>query len=147
MTLDRCSGCHGLWFDLEEIKEYLRAHPSVPDEAVPAEGVIPRCTKGIADECPACQQKNLEFANFRGIGYRRCTWCGGAFLGAEQVKQIVQSRPGQVTVWGIDPPPTVAGVVNSAGRNGVAVVAEGTLDGILGAALEFVAEALLGAIF
>ena len=100
VTLDRCISCGGLWFDVDEIYDYLRAHPALATGYEPTETDFKRCTKGVGAGCNCCGQNALEFGDFRGITYQRCTWCGGLFIGRQQIREIVASRPGQVTAWG-----------------------------------------------
>ncbi len=100
VTLDRCTSCGGLWFDVDEIYAYLSSHPSLPAVHEPSEADFKRCTKGLGVRCTCCDQESVELGDFRGISYQRCTWCGGVFIGRRQIEEIVASRAGQVTRWG-----------------------------------------------
>ncbi len=173
VTLDRCRACGGLWFDVDEIYAYLRAHPALVSDHEPTEVDFKRCTNGVGAKCSCCGHDAVEFGDFRGISYQRCTWCGGLFIGRRQVREIVASQAGQVTTWGPEGAFNTASAMaggatvavvsgteqdRSAGErlvDGLAHVAEGgfevgahaVLEGggeIAGAALELVLEIVLG---
>jgi Zn-finger nucleic acid-binding protein len=162
VTLDRCFGCDGLWFDIDEIYAYLRAHPGLAAADEPSETDFRRCTKGVGETCTCCGQAAVELGDFRGIAYQRCTWCGGLFIGWDQIEQIIASRAGQVTDW--DPErrpslamPATAAVVSAAANQpdrstgdriveGIANVADGGLEIVAEGALEVGGE-LAGVVF
>lgn len=98
VTIDRCLGCSGLWFDVDEIYAFLNAHPELAVADEPIDHDFKRCTSGIGATCGCCGQQAVEIGDFRGIAYQRCTWCGGLFIGREEIRKIVASRSGQITV-------------------------------------------------
>lgn len=152
VTLDRCSSCEGLWFDLEEIHQYLKAHPETPVRNVPMDVDFRRTTSGLGDTCPCCRERAFEMGLFRGISFQRCTWCGGIFLTVPQLKQVIESHAGQVTVWGagVSEPETDSSLRSRNVKAGVAVeaVGDGVVTELAGeallAVLEFVVEAVFG---
>jgi len=175
VTLDRCVACGGLWFDVDEIYEYLRAHPALAAAHEPSRADFKRCTKGVGAKCTCCGHDAVEFGDFRGIAYQRCTWCGGLFIAPKQIREIVASRAGQVTTWGPEgefnteayvaggvAAATVAGgaqhrSVGDLAADGLSVFAEGGLElgthallegggELVGAALEMVFEFVLAII-
>jgi Zn-finger nucleic acid-binding protein len=175
VTIDRCISCGSLWFDVDEIYAYLEAHPAVATANEPSETDFRKSTRGVGGFCNCCGQSAIELGDFRGIAYQRCTWCGGIFIGWEQIRQILASRAGQVTVWGPEDEfaPATAAVVGAAavavsdteqtrhtgdrvgealsgvGDTGLEVLASGVLDSTgeaTGWVLETVLEFVFGAI-
>jgi hypothetical protein len=153
VTLDRCVACGGLWFDVDEIYDYLRSHPALAAVHEPSEADFKRCTNGVGAKCTCCGQSSVELGDFRGIAYQRCTWCGGLFIGPKQICEIVASRAGQVTIWGpegeFNSEAYVAGglaaatVTGGAHHRSAGDLAAGGLSGLAEGGLELGAHALL----
>jgi Zn-finger nucleic acid-binding protein len=90
VTLDRCPGCDGLWFDIEEIHRYLKAHPATPHHGVPEDYEFTKCTRGLGEDCPCCGEKSFELGGFRGVVFQRCTWCGGIFIASDKLRELIK---------------------------------------------------------
>lgn len=70
LVLDRCTSCHGAWFDYAEL-EWLLAGPGTQD----FESLGPGC-------CPHCQTPLQE--RYRGKGsVQECPTCNGAWVGVK----------------------------------------------------------------
>ena len=96
VTIDRCGACGGLWFDIDEIHEYLAAHPALAPGDEPMAAEFRRHPSGVGERCCCCGEHAIELGTLRGIAFQRCTWCGGIFLGNREIEQIVASRAGQL---------------------------------------------------
>jgi Zn-finger nucleic acid-binding protein len=90
VTIDCCSSCEGIWFDLEEIHAYAKTlHP--PVSYAPSDEDFSKHTAGMKELCTCCEKSALELGELRGVTFRRCTWCGGIFLGMNDLRKITQS--------------------------------------------------------
>ena len=110
VTIDSCSNCAGLWFDIEEVYEYASRIKPTPS-FIPSDEWFSMHTKGIGDTCTCCQNRALEIGGIVGQTYRRCTWCGGIFISKDSLKavfnrnQIVagdQPSTGDVVLGGLE---------------------------------------------
>jgi Zn-finger nucleic acid-binding protein len=105
VTIDRCDGCGGLWFDMEEVRSYVREwHPDA--EYVPDDDHFHFHTKGAGSLCTCCGKKNLEIGSLKGFSFQRCTWCGGIFVNEKDLARAVGPKPmdsleGAQTAFGI----------------------------------------------
>lgn len=83
ITVDRCDGCGGLWFDLRE-HEYLKEIKDSEkiDSGSRGRGEAMDAVRDI--ECPRCStlMVKLGFPDQPEIQYEQCATCGGAFLDA-----------------------------------------------------------------
>lgn len=103
-TVDCCSFCEGIWFDLREhdhLKD-IRGSENRIDTGDPAKGETMSDLRDI--NCPRCSVKlvKLSMPDQTHINYEQCATCGGAFLDAgeftdvkhlsvrERVKRLVQ---------------------------------------------------------
>ena len=88
VTIGRCEGCGGIWFDADEITEYVRV--SRPDAQVtPVDAHFTRHTRGAGLRCPCCEEDALELGAIAGVGFQRCTWCGGIFVKERDLKRLI----------------------------------------------------------
>ena len=91
VMIDRCSNCGGMWFDIEEIQNYLDAHGTRVGQPVPQEDELRASHTGEAELCTCCEERRLRAGTLRGFKYLRCSWCGGIYLSAADLEKI-QSR-------------------------------------------------------
>lgn len=89
VTIERCSECDGLWFDMEEMYNYVRQE-SPSARFLPTDDDFSRHTKGIGDTCPCCEEEALEMGGLAGFTFRKCTWCGGIFIAEEKLRQLMK---------------------------------------------------------
>jgi Zn-finger nucleic acid-binding protein len=80
ITLDRCAGCHALWFDRTELAGAFSAR--VP--AVAADWGQPLPSSG--DEGPLCPRT-------AGVGLRGYTWLGERFWRCPTCKGVLMTAP------------------------------------------------------
>jgi Zn-finger nucleic acid-binding protein len=83
VTVDRCTGCRGIWFDMleqEDLKK-LRAAKKV-DIGDPKLGKALNSKRDI--ECPKCHAPTVKMvvANHPEIQYEACATCYGVFFDA-----------------------------------------------------------------
>jgi len=87
VTIDRCAACGGLWFDLEEIHEYVRTkRPNA--RFFPEDDHFDKHTKGSGTRCSCCEEEALEVGSIGGIPFLRCTWCGGIFVKEKDLTKL-----------------------------------------------------------
>ena len=83
IVVDRCSGCHGLWFDnLEHEKLKLLDGSEIIDAGDPATGK--RFDRVDRIGCPICHTSMVRMvdARQRHIHYESCPACSGVFFDA-----------------------------------------------------------------
>ena len=89
-TVDRCTGCQGLWFDLEEHEE-LKAHAGLLDSGDAALGARHDGNDRIA--CPKCPNSPLirmvDPAQPH-IRFESCTVCYGRFYDAGEFRDFAE---------------------------------------------------------
>jgi Zn-finger nucleic acid-binding protein len=87
-TVDRCTGCSGLWFDLREHEHIAESQAAVEvlDVGDPAEGARQNAKRDVA--CPHCTVKMLKLSVPKQlhIQYESCPVCHGAFFDAGEFK-------------------------------------------------------------
>ena len=91
VTIDRCSNCGGMWFDVEEIQKYLNARGTRAGQPVPKEMELRASRTGEPEVCTCCEERQLYSGTLRAFSYQRCSWCGGVYLSAAELEKI-QSR-------------------------------------------------------
>jgi Zn-finger nucleic acid-binding protein len=87
LEIDRCVDCGAFWFDMTEARKYLREATAgrVMEQCEP-EG--PR-THALV--CPKCSVPTVRPCSYEGIVFSRCGDCGGLFVGADALADIVAS--------------------------------------------------------
>ncbi len=88
VTLDWCSSCGGVWFDIEEIQAYLNARGTLSGQPVPKEDEIRASRSGRQQVCTCCEEPQLYSGTLRGFAYQSCSWCGGVFLSAAELEKV-----------------------------------------------------------
>ena len=81
--MDRCTGCHGLWFDLME-QRHLRAATGAEriDTGAPDAGAAQNPRAKV--NCPRCTapMTHLRDVDRRDVEYEYCAVCNGTFFDA-----------------------------------------------------------------
>jgi Zn-finger nucleic acid-binding protein len=89
VTVDRCTGCKGLWFDAQEQKTLQNAKGS---QAIDVGDVrTGRTMDTIRDiKCPRCQVPMItrEDVDQHHITFEMCTACKGVFLDAGEFTDL-----------------------------------------------------------
>jgi len=96
IVVDKCPGCGGIWFDPDEISEYLKARKATAAETV-SDGDFRISVLGAKEPCPCCGETSFQLGSFRGVAFQRCGWCGGIFVNPNQLKSLLRSKEGQVS--------------------------------------------------
>ncbi len=88
VEIDRCTKCHGLWFDALE-KENLKeiGGSEAIDDGAPA--VTGATTTKRQVLCPVCKTQLIKMTvlGHPGLHYESCTVCFGAFFDAGEYRQ------------------------------------------------------------
>lgn len=96
ITVDRCDGCGGLWFDLREHEHLKEIEGSEKiDTGSRGRGQSMDAVRDI--DCPKCstQMVKLGFHDQPDIHYEQCTICGGAFLDAGEFSDYKENAAGE----------------------------------------------------
>lgn len=97
VEVDRCVGCHGIWFDAREL-ERLREIPAA--EAV--DDGDPRVGRRFNDApramCPRCRVPMIRMLDGqqRHVWLERCGTCGGTWLDAGEFRDLAHYWIGDV---------------------------------------------------
>ena len=94
VTVDWCSNCGGMWFDVEEIQKYLNARGTRAGQPVPKEDELRASRTGQPEMCTCCEERQLYHGTLRGFSYQRCSWCGGVFLPATELANLQSLETG-----------------------------------------------------
>ncbi len=73
VTIDWCSNCGGMWFDVEEIQKYLNARGTRSGQPVPKEDELRASRSGQPQVCTCCEEpplSNQPICRNRRILYR-----------------------------------------------------------------------------
>jgi Zn-finger nucleic acid-binding protein len=82
ITVDRCTGCGGLWFDVME-QRHLKDRPgSESIDTAPAQPKGAPHPPAAKMTCPCCNvpMTRLKDVDRRDVEYEYCTVCNGAFF-------------------------------------------------------------------
>ena len=89
VTVDRCTGCKGIWFDAREQHKLKEAKGS---EAIDTgDDRVGRRMNQVTDiKCPRCQTPMIQMADVdqHHITFEACTACQGVFLDAGEFKDF-----------------------------------------------------------
>ncbi len=92
ITVDRCTGCGGLWFDVMEQRR-LKDRPG--SEAIDTAPTTATATHSPAAKmiCPCCNapMTRLKDVDRRDIEYEYCTICNGAFFDGGEFRHYKDS--------------------------------------------------------
>lgn len=94
VAIDRCPGCRGIWFDIEEIQKYLNARGTSSGQPVPKEAELRASIAGSPEVCTCCGEPKLYLGAIRGFYFQCCSWCGGVFLTAAELAKIQSGETG-----------------------------------------------------
>ena len=88
VDIERCTGCHGLWFDEFELAD-LRATPGAETMDQSHPGAVPATAAGPL-HCPKCAGRLIRMADARQphVGYETCAVCRGVFLDAGEFADL-----------------------------------------------------------
>lgn len=84
VTLDFCENCNGLWFDRDELAEYLGLTQDLVDfaavqgRATATELACPKCSTGLLE---------MPFSSHTDLLIDWCKACGGTFFDFREVAQ------------------------------------------------------------
>jgi Zn-finger nucleic acid-binding protein len=90
--VDRCTSCHGLWFDALEDQD-IRGTEGAETLDAPASGPVPAPPakrRQSAIDCPRCKSPMIQMVDRMGrrIQYESCPQCHGKFLDAGEFKAL-----------------------------------------------------------
>lgn len=90
-TVDRCTGCGGLWFDLME-QRHLRGMPGSEQIDNGAPTRADEVNSHTSIDCPHCHgpMTHLRDTDRRDIEYEYCVACNGAFFDAGEFRRYHQ---------------------------------------------------------
>lgn len=96
-TVDRCTGCYGIWFNALELDAIVRHRGARKLDIGSAEvGKEMDSTNRI--DCPNCRGPMLRLVNSRhpDVRYEQCSACGGSFLDAGELRTLEERTLGEL---------------------------------------------------
>ena len=89
VTVHRCNGCQGLWFD-EFDKEALRRVGDAEKLDTGDARIGREFNKVDLIKCPACESQMLRMVDLQQhhIWFEHCTVCGGSFFDAGEFRDL-----------------------------------------------------------
>jgi Zn-finger nucleic acid-binding protein len=89
ITVDRCTSCQGLWFDILEqrrLREIAGSETIDTGRRAPAADIVPGSPTKLA--CPRCTapMTRLHDVDNRAVEYEYCAVCNGAFFDAGEFR-------------------------------------------------------------
>jgi Zn-finger nucleic acid-binding protein len=97
VTVDRCTGCGGLWFDVGEHEALRKRRGSESiDTGDPDEG---RRHDDCGDvDCPRCSARMVKMVVLEQphIWYETCSVCGGAYFDAGEFTDFKRLTPADI---------------------------------------------------
>ena len=89
VTADRCDRCRAIWFDAEELNQWLAADSMAPE--VGLEARIP--SRGVGSRpCPRCR-RIMQSVGWTGMVLDRCRRCRGLFVEAREFDDLASAPP------------------------------------------------------
>jgi Zn-finger nucleic acid-binding protein len=89
VVVDVCPQCDGVWFDIGEVAQHVEEDPKV-DRPAPDEAELERWIVQYRDPCPGCGEHELRMGAVRGVWLQRCAACGGVFIMAFYLEELVK---------------------------------------------------------
>ncbi len=92
IEVERCTGCHGLWFDRFEREQLKKIEGAeVIDDETPSESA--HTETGVV-RCPVCQVAltRMVDAKQHHLWYESCPSCNGVFLDAGEFRDYKQEN-------------------------------------------------------
>ncbi len=89
LEIDRCTGCHGMWFDACELDRAL-ATPGAEDLDDGDASVGRRHDGQQRVKCPLCAVPMIRMAHMQQhhVWFETCGTCGGAWLDAGELRDL-----------------------------------------------------------
>jgi len=96
ITVDRCTGCGGMWFDLFEAEELIETATGVEvDTGKKLKGMMMDRIRDI--NCPRCtkQMQTVSDREDPQLKFEVCTDCHGYFLDAGELRDMAHVTAGE----------------------------------------------------
>src|SRR5690242_10974545 len=89
VTVDRCTGCKGIWFDANE-QRLLKEKKGAEVIDIGDAAIGKRMDKITDIKCPRCESKMIRMVDVdqQHIDFEACTSCFGIFLDAGEFKDL-----------------------------------------------------------
>lgn len=92
LEIDSCSGCQGLWFDADELRDFfssssLNKQFVLPPSRYENHGTIDISVR--ARRCPRCPQQALMRKEVETIEVDECPICRGIWLDAGEIAKLI----------------------------------------------------------
>lgn len=90
MEVDRCAGCHGLWFDMLELERLPKLAPVIKSLDRKSHTASPKPKRPRSLLCPRDHSTLIEMVDARQphIHYESCKLCGGVFLDTGELTDL-----------------------------------------------------------
>ncbi len=91
LEIDQCPECGGLWFDPQELADYL-AHHKAASTGVDWAGRCRDAESGVTRlNCPRCEASDLHACKWGELKFNRCERCFGAYVGRTELESFLAS--------------------------------------------------------
>lgn len=96
-TIDRCTGCYGIWFDALELQAIIK-HRGARKLDVGSSEVGREMDETSRIDCPHCRGPMARLVNSRHpeVRYEHCSVCGGSFLDAGELRTLQERTLGEL---------------------------------------------------
>jgi uncharacterized protein len=109
IDVDRCTGCHGIWFDLLEDDRVRAAGQAAAIDVGDAAAGQERDPQRRID-CPRCHTRLISMVDVEqpDIRFESCKFCYGRFLDAGELRGLADDGSQLLARWQAAGPPPMA---------------------------------------
>jgi Zn-finger nucleic acid-binding protein len=88
VTIDQCVSCGFLWFDQDEITQYMRGQHRRPTFKVPDDAMFKLASSTSSQLCTRCNELTLQSGSVFGRSFLWCSACEGLGISDSNVRAI-----------------------------------------------------------
>lgn len=91
-VVDHCAKCGGIWFDPDEIADYVDGVSFYTDATDLDDDYLPGRSGVHVQDCPRCKKHSLQQGLLNDLSFSRCDECGGFFLSRDQISLVIRDH-------------------------------------------------------
>lgn len=95
VTIDECTRCGGIWFDADELKQYVNSRRKPHRSARRAVVPVASESEDSQAHCPRCENTPLQMTEAPRFSFQKCTQCKGVFARRAELTRIVAQTRGK----------------------------------------------------
>ena len=92
VEIDTCMNCFGIWFDANEMIDYVKGRENMAMASQPPQEPFEVLAGSVPTPCPRCETRTLERGLAGRLDMSCCTSCSGVYLPSNTHKQIFSSQ-------------------------------------------------------